>query len=94
MSKEAEIMMNILLSYLEGNYTDVMVSDFFSAECVDRCLHMGYDVKNDIVIDKDSTFEFNKEEEDNIVGFSLTVDNNAIEHKRPGKKKQKRAKLS
>ena len=43
MSEEAEVMMNNLLPYLEGNYPDVMVSQSFSAECLDRCVHMEYD---------------------------------------------------
>ena len=75
MSEEAEVMINNLLPYLEGNYPDVMISESFSAECVDRCTHMEYDEENDIVIDKDATFDFDdEEEEDNIIGFALIVE--------------------
>ena len=85
MAEEAEILIHNLLLYLEGNYSDVIISDFFSTECVDRCMNMEYDMEKDIVIDKDAMLEFNEEEEDKIISFSLTVEDTLIEQKRPEK---------
>ena len=46
---------------------------------------MEYDMEKDIVTDKDTMLEFNEEEEDKIISFSLTVEDTLIEQKRPEK---------
>ena len=89
MEDEARCLINVMLPYLQHHYPLVDVSEYFTDDTAVRCEAYNICEKTGQVI---STFgeDFDEEEEDEMIGFNLTIDksNEKVSLTRPEKDKK------
>ena len=71
MKEEAEVMVNILLPYLQYKHKDILTHEFFTDEYVSRCVSLTWDPTKGEAIDPDMEGNDYDEEDDVLIGFSI-----------------------